>query len=552
MIPNLPRVESAFDHADSLLLLERETRVLDLLASGAELGDVLGAVTEALNELLPYSRCSILLLDSTRATLHHGAASGLPAHYVEAIDGLSIGPEAGSCGTSAYHGIQVVVEDIATDRRWDDYRALAELAGLRSCWSQPVLGRDGGVLGTFAVYHTEPHLPPEREVRLVEQFTHLASVAIEHARLFGALAESEERFRRAFEDNAVGMALVGLDRRFTRVNRALRHMLGLSEVDLLGVELGAVLRPDLVEHTADILTDLVDGDADNVQFETVCVGSGGAEIVAAATASIVRRADGEKMYLSLNLLDITQRRAADRERRARREAEVARHAAEESNRAKSEFLTSLSHELRTPMQAITGFAELLRRLDLPAERRQSALHHITEASDHILALVDDVLDVAKIEAGALEVRPEPLELRQLVGEVVALLEPLSHHRISLRVEGPERRISADRRRLRQVLINLVTNAIRHNEPDGWVLVETAETADGALIRVTDSGPGISPELLERLFVPFQRLDAEARGVPGAGLGLVLARGLTEAMGGTLRLTSTPGTGTSVEVALPAG
>ncbi|MFD9895751.1 ATP-binding protein [Amycolatopsis sp. NPDC059027] len=552
MIPNLPRVESAFDHADSLLLLERETRVLDLLASGAELGDVLGAVTEALNELLPYSRCSILLLDSTRATLHHGAASGLPAHYVEAIDGLSIGPEAGSCGTSAYHGTQVVVEDIATDRRWDDYRALAELAGLRSCWSQPVLGRDGGVLGTFAVYHTEPHLPPEREVRLVEQFTHLASVAIEHARLFGALAESEERFRRAFEDNAVGMALVGLDRRFTRVNRALRVLLGLSEVDLLGVELGAVLRPDLVEHTADVLTDLVDGDADSVQFETVCVGSGGVEIVAAATASVVRRADGEKMYLSLNLLDITQRRAADRERRARREAEVARHAAEASNRAKSEFLTSLSHELRTPMQAITGFAELLRRLDLPAERRQSALHHITEASDHILALVDDVLDVAKIEAGALEVRPEPLELRQLVGEVVALLEPLSHHRISLRVEGPERRISADRRRLRQVLINLVTNAIRHNEPDGWVLVETAETGEGALIRVTDSGPGISPELQERLFVPFQRLDAEARGVPGAGLGLVLARGLTEAMGGTLRLTSTPGTGTCVEVALPAG
>ncbi|GAA4535965.1 GAF domain-containing sensor histidine kinase [Amycolatopsis samaneae] len=552
MIPDPSPIGSAFGHADSLLLLERQRRVLDLLASGAELGDVLGAVTEALNELLPYSRCSILLLDPVRATLHHGAASGLPAHYVEAIEGMSIGPEAGSCGSSAHHGVQVIVEDIAADRRWDDFRAPAELAGLRSCWSQPILGRDGGVLGTFAVYHTEPHLPPEREVRLVEQFTHFASVAIEHARLFGALAESEERFRRAFEENAVGRALVGLDRRFTRVNRALRLMLGLSEVDLLGVELGAVLRPDLVERTADILTDLVDGDADNVQFETVCVGSDGAEIVTAANASVVRRADGEKMYLSLNLLDITQRRAADRERRARREAEVARHAAEAASQAKSEFLTSLSHELRTPMQAITGFAELLRRLDLPADRRQSALHHITEASDHILALVDDVLDIARIEAGALEVRPEPLELRQLVGEVVALLEPLSHQRITLHQDGPQCRLTADRRRLRQVLINLVTNAIRHNVPDGWVRVETAVNGTTALVRVTDSGPGIGAELLARLFVPFQRLDAEARGVPGVGLGLVLARGLTEAMGGTLRLTSTPGTGTSVEVSLPTG
>ncbi|MDN5932080.1 MAG: GAF domain-containing protein, partial [Pseudonocardia sp.] len=218
------------DHADSLELLHRQTTVLELISGGATLREMLTAVTEALEELIPSSRCSVLLLDTRLGALHHGAAPSLPVTYSAAIDGMRVGPLAGSCGTAAHLDAEVVAEDIGTDPRWAGYRELAWPHGLRACWSSPIRGRQvagaPAVLGTFAVYHDVPHRPSERERRLVERFTHLASVAIEHARLYGALADSEERFRRAFEDNAIGMALTGLDGRFGRVNRALRDMLG--------------------------------------------------------------------------------------------------------------------------------------------------------------------------------------------------------------------------------------------------------------------------------------------------------------------------------------
>ncbi|GAB3493853.1 GAF domain-containing sensor histidine kinase [Amycolatopsis cihanbeyliensis] len=550
MSETVPIGEEELALADNRGLLERQTRVLDLLASSAGLEEVLRAVTVALDELLPGARCSILLLDPKRGTLHHGAAAGLPARYLDSIDSIAIGPDAGSCGTAAYLGSRIVVADIETDALWEGIRDIALRDGLRSCWSQPIFGRDGAVLGTFAVYHGRPHTPPERETRLVDRFAHLASVAIEHANLYGALAESEARFRRAFEDNAVGMALADLDGRLTKVNRALRQLLRLSEKDLLGASITGLVRADKVDDAARALRALVRGACENVQFETVCTAGDGAELVVAATASVVHEAGGQPMYLSLNLLDLTQQRAAEAERRARREAEVAQHAAEASSRAKSEFLSSLSHEIRTPLQAITGFAELLRRLDLTAERRQEALRQITEAGEHILALADDVLDIAKMEAGAIEVRSEQVRLRPLAEEVVALLEPLANQQIDLRLRGPDVAVPADRRRLRQVLINLVTNAIRHNERGGQVLVRTVRGEGRALLQVIDSGPGIDHELQQRLFVPFQRLDADRRGVPGAGLGLPLARGLTEAMGGRLRIRSSEGVGTTAEVELP--
>lgn len=294
----------------------------------------------------PDSRCSVLLLDGPAGTLHHGAAPTLPVAYSAAIDGMSIGADAGSCGAAAYLDAAVIAEDIALDPRWDGFRDLALPHGLRSCWSRPIRGGTG-ILGTFAVYHDVPHRPGGREQRLVERFTHLASVAIEHSRLFGALAESEERFRRAFEDNAVGMALTDLDGRFGKVNRALQQMLGRSERDLLAVDLAALLPTDVREAGIAALCGLVAGPSDSGQFETALLRLDGERVRAAITASVVRGADGTPVYLSVNVLDVTARRAAERDRRARREAELARGVAEQASRAKSQFLSALSHELRT-------------------------------------------------------------------------------------------------------------------------------------------------------------------------------------------------------------
>jgi len=539
------------DHADSLDLLRRQTLVLELIAAGTPLAEVLTCVAVSLEELIEGSRCSILLLDPATATLHHCAAPSLPAAYSAQIDGLSVGPQAGSCGAAAYLGTPVVATDIRSDARWRQYRDIATPHGMRSCWSSPIQGRTGTV-GTFAVYHDHPHCPPPRERRLVDRFTHLASVAIDHAGLFGALAESEDRFRRAFEDNAVGMVLADVDGQIVRVNRALRDMLGRVEFQLLGCALDSVVTPTAA--TEGQLEQLARDRAGSVHYEATSRHTDGRTVDLAVAASVVSRADGVPVNLCVSLLDITQRRAAERERRARREAEVARATAEAASRAKSEFVAALNHELRTPLQAITGFTELLRTLNLPPDRRQAALEHIGAATEHVLSIVDDLLDIAKIEADALPIRVETVELSGLLDEVVALLAPLAgEHGVTLRPAIPAgRAVRADRRRLRQVLINLVTNGVRYNRTGGWVEIDAGGTGASAVtVAVRDSGRGIAPDMVSRLFTPFDRLGAERSPEPGAGLGLVVARALTQAMDGTLEIHSRADIGTTVEMTLPA-
>jgi signal transduction histidine kinase len=290
---------------------------------------------------------------------------------------------------------------------------------------------------------------------------------------------------------------------------------------------------------------------ESVQFETMLGHPDGVPVQVAVTASVVRGAGGTPVYLSINVLDVTARRAAERDRRARREAELARGAAENASRAKSAFLSTLSHEIRTPLQAITGFTEVLGTLDLPDDRRRAALGHIAGASSHILSLVDDVLDVAKIEAAALPLNPSVLVLDDIVGEVVALMQPVSGDReIDLSGEPSGLLVLADPRRLRQILLNLIANAVRYNRRGGWVRV-TAEAAGerDVAVRVADSGPGIPADMIDRLFVPFDRLDTQDG--PGTGLGMVLAKGLATAMNGSLSVDSTLGEGTTVQVLLPA-
>ncbi|MGN6608116.1 MAG: GAF domain-containing protein [Jatrophihabitans sp.] len=488
--------DATIEHGDAVALLDRQTGILEQIAAGVALPGVLTGITTTLEDLVPGSSCSVLLLDRETATLRHGAAPSLPVDYSAAIDGMSIGPLAGSCGTAAYTGEVVVVEDIATDERWAAYRHLADRAGVRACWSTPIRGRDG-ILGTFAVYRPHPHRPTPREEHLVERLSHLASVAIDHHDLLTALTESEERFRRAFEDNAVGMALAGLDGGVTRVNRAMQAMLGRPERELVGTRLDDLVVPRGARPRFGA----------QGEYEATTTTADGQVLDVAVTVSAIRGISGLPRALSVNVLDITGRRAAERDRRRRVEAELAQHAAEAANRAKTDFVSALGHELRTPLQAITGFTELLGTLDLDAERRSAALGHITSAAHHILAMVDEVLDVARIETGALPLTVVDLPVAALVTSVLDMVGPLAlAERVTVQTSPgcPALRLRADERRVRQVLLNLVTNAIRYNRAGGRVEVAW-DGAPGAgetvRITVTDTGPGIGAEHLDRLLKP---------------------------------------------------
>jgi PAS domain S-box-containing protein len=230
--------------------------------------------------------------------------------------------------------------------------------------------------------------------------------------------------------------------------------------------------------------------------------------------------------------------------------------ADRANRAKSDFLSRMSHELRTPLNGILGFAQLLELESLPADQEESVTH-ILKAGRHLLGLINEVLDISRIEAGRLQLSLEPVPVGDTLCGAVDLVRPLAAQRdieLVAEVADDHRHVLADRQRLQQVLLNLLSNAVKYNRTRGAVAVSCEERSGGRLrMLVTDTGHGISPDKIERLFTPFDRLGAEGAGIEGTGLGLVLSKHLVEVMGGTMDVTSQVGVGSTfaVEFALTA-
>ncbi len=239
-----------------------------------------------------------------------------------------------------------------------------------------------------------------------------------------------------------------------------------------------------------------------------------------------------------------RKQAAEALREAKREAERA-------NRAKSEFLSRMSHELRTPLNAILGFGQVLEMEPLGLEQREG-VGHILKAGQHLLALIDEVLDIARIEAGRMRLSLEPVSVKQVLDEVRSLIRPLAAERkMRFELQAPEAAALyalADRQRLNQVLLNLLSNAVKYT-PEGGTVTLICEEAAGGRVRfeVRDTGPGIPPEKLGLLFTPFERLGVSS--MEGTGLGLALSRGLAEAMGGTMGVESRVGQGSAFWVEL---
>jgi signal transduction histidine kinase/ActR/RegA family two-component response regulator len=237
------------------------------------------------------------------------------------------------------------------------------------------------------------------------------------------------------------------------------------------------------------------------------------------------------------------------------ELEQATRAADAANQAKSQFVSRMSHELRTPLNAVLGFAQLLEHDDLDPSQRESVSHILT-AGRHLLDLISEVLDIARIEAGRLPLSPEAVQVEELAGEVAELLRPLADAR-GIRLEfvagaGSEHYLYADRQRVRQILMNLLSNAIKYNRPRGTVELSCHQDGDDVVrISVIDSGYGMTAEQLEAAFEPFERLGADATQIEGSGVGLPLAQRLAEAMGGGIEASSEPGSGSVFHVLLPA-
>jgi PAS domain S-box-containing protein len=246
--------------------------------------------------------------------------------------------------------------------------------------------------------------------------------------------------------------------------------------------------------------------------------------------------------------DVTERKRTEQ---ALQETNVelgsAKSAAEKANLAKSDFLSSMSHELRSPLNAILGFAQLMESASpLPTDSQKESITQILQAGWHLLKLINEILDLAVIESGKVSLSPESVSLAEVMSECQAMMEPQAHQRgITVtfpRFDNPFF-VSADRTRLKQIVINLLSNAIKYNKEQGTVVVDCTTNIPGRTrISVKDTGAGLSPEKLGQLFQPFNRLGQGAGAVAGTGIGLVVTKRLAELMGGVIGVESNPGDG----------
>jgi PAS domain S-box-containing protein len=263
----------------------------------------------------------------------------------------------------------------------------------------------------------------------------------------------------------------------------------------------------------------------------------------ASRSTSIRDAQGRLLRRIGVNWDVTAARQAEADRSVR-------EAAEQANRAKSEFLARMSHELRTPLNAVLGFTQLLLLDDSP-DQRHPRLNHIQAAGRHLLSLIDDVLDLASLDTGEMRIDLESVDLAALLQETLPLVESLSTGRgITVSAAMGGLRARADRVRLRQVLLNLLSNACKYNREGGKVLVSARGDGAEVVIAVQDTGRGMSELQLRQLYEPFNRLGIQREGIEGTGIGLAIVKALVERMGGSIAVRSEPAVGTLFEVRLP--
>jgi len=364
-----------------------------------------------------------------------------------------------------------------------------------------------------------------------------------------ALRVSEEYFRQ-FVGSVTDYAIIMLDVAgcVTGWNPGAERIKGYRADEIIGRHFSIFYPPALIEAGQPQRELAVALAAGRYQEEGERVRKDGTRFWADVSLMPIRDDAGELRGFAKVTRDITAHKRAEAAVRSAREQ------AEQANAAKSEFLSRMSHELRTPLHAILGFGELLTRTDLPKEEREQ-LSQLIKSGHHLLDLINEVLDISRIDRGELTLSLEAVHVGELIEETLGMVLPLATA-ASVAVVWPPGKdlgihVLADRQRLKQVLLNLCSNAIKYNRPGGTMTLSCApDGAPRVRITVADTGIGIAPDKLPRVFEPFDRLGAETTEVEGTGLGLALSKRLMEAMRGSISVESAVGEGTTVRLELP--
>ena len=570
------------------------SETLDLKIVGERIAEgvlaLLGVHSSALRLLRPDGALEAIALGG-RAKDFADARAVVPAGF-------------GNIGRAALEGRPIWSADIRTDTEISPEIRQANLAsGILANLSVP-LRVTGRVIGALSVGSVVPRIFTEAEIGLLQSFADQAAVAINNAQTQETLARQAERLRIMHQIDraliaqqaplAIAEAVVGPLRELLGVPRVIVNLFDLEagQVEWLAAagrrrirsgpgvryslrlagDLEALQRgePQVIDvHT---LGEIPEGEAllaSGVKVYMVVPMIAGAELIGSVSLGDTTESFPEERVsiaqevarqlaiaiAQARLHERVTRQAEELERRVEERTRALRAAtaeADRANQAKSEFLGRMSHELRTPLNGVLGFAQLL-EMDALSPRQAESVAQILRAGRHLLALIDEVLEISRIEAGRLRLSLEPVPVDDTLRHAIELIQPSATGlRVAVRAEAIDERLHvlADRQRLQQVLLNLLSNAVKYNRPTGTVSVACEPVAGDRLrIAVTDTGEGIAGDKLARLFTPFDRLGAEASPVEGTGLGLALSKTLVEAMGGTMHVQSEPGLGSTFAVEL---
>ncbi|PAW81631.1 MAG: hypothetical protein B9S33_16265 [Pedosphaera sp. Tous-C6FEB] len=520
--------------------------ILELIALDSPLPMVLAQLVRFIEVNAPGLQASILLLDADGVTLRHGAAPSLPESYNRAVDGVRAGEKVGSCGTSVARRAPVVVQDIATDPLWADYRTLALAHGLRACWSTPIFSALGQLLGTFACYHPTPHAPTREEERLVAMAVSLAGIAIERARAQAALHASEQRLRLLVDHSHDIVMEMSPDGEIHYASTNLATHLGLAEGELHVDALRARIHPD----------------------DRVLV-TGALRQQHGETMFRFQRAPGDWLWLEARLrrfngADGQPRIVVFAQDATERKASEAAHAELETQLRQAQRLEAIgtlaggvAHDFNNILAGILGHVELL-GMDLPADSAlQGSVQQIQRGTLRARDLVRQILTFSRGN----EVHREPMRLSTAVQEALKLLRASLPSSIVFATAWPaeEPQVRADAGQIHQIIMNVGSNAARAigGRPGRLTIsLEVVELDEsftdghppllpGQHVRLTiaDNGCGMDAGLKQRIFDPFFTTQPTGQ---GTGLGLAMVHGIVQMHQAAITVSSEPGAGASFE------
>jgi two-component system cell cycle sensor histidine kinase/response regulator CckA len=529
-----------------------DEQVLAMVMAHAALPEVLDTLCRNIEKHYSGLLCSILLLDAGGTTLRHGAAPSLPREYSQAIDGVQIGPSAGSCGTAAYRRQQVIVSDIATDPLWADYRHLALPHGLRACWSTPIASRDGGVLGTFAVYYREPRTPDVEHLQLIAHATYLAAIAMEWDRDKAELSAAENRYRTLVErlPAVTYVAELGASGPWHYVSPQIESMLGFSPAEWLS-DPSIWINRIHAEDRGNVLAveERFQKTRDLFQAEYRMFARDGRVLWFRDEAVMLPTAEGQPRLMQGVMYDITERKRLEDQLRHSQKME-----------AVGLLAGGVAHDFNNLLMLIQAHNERLRAglaSGAPAQKESLGIEHaVTRAA----SLTGRLLAFSRKQV----LQPKVMDLNEVLAEVAKMLDRLIEKNIALRVTPAPQLwpVKADPGQVEQLIMNLAVNARDAMPQGGQLLIETRNAEIGGahpqlrdgvrpgryvMLTVGDNGTGMDSETQAHMFEPFFTTKEPGK---GTGLGLAIVYGVVKQIGGWTHVDSKLGKGTTFEIYLP--